>query len=144
MSPETIFSVTNALALFSWIFLLLFPFRPFTNKVLIGVPVTLLAIAYAWLVFQSLSPGDFEKFQTLEGITSLFSVPGAVLVGWIHYLAFDLMAGLFIANNAAKHGIRHIVIVPCLIFTFMLGPVGLLLYLIIRWSLTKQWFADNF
>ncbi|MCU0404230.1 MAG: ABA4-like family protein [Chitinophagaceae bacterium] len=144
MSPETIFSVTNALALFSWIFLLLFPFRPLTNKVLIGVPVTLLAIAYAWLVFQSLSPGDFEKFQTLEGITSLFSVPGAVLVGWIHYLAFDLMAGLFIANNAAKHGIRHIVIVPCLIFTFMLGPVGLLLYLIIRWSLTKQWFADNF
>jgi hypothetical protein len=144
MSPEFIFSVTNALALFSWIYLIIFPFRPLTNKVLIGVPVALLAIAYASLVFQSLGLGDFEKFQTLEGITSLFSVPGAVLVGWIHYLAFDLMAGIFIAQNAAKHGIKHIVIIPCLIFTFMLGPVGLLLYLIIRWSFTKQWFADNF
>lgn len=144
MSSETIFSVTNGLALLSWIYLIIFPFRPLTNKVLIGVPVTLLAIAYAWLVFQSLGPGDFEKFQTLAGITSLFSVPGAVLVGWIHYLAFDLMAGLFIAQNAAKHGIKHIAIVPCLIGTFMLGPVGLLLYLIIRWSVTRQWFAVNF
>jgi hypothetical protein len=51
---------------------------------------------------------------------------------------------LFIAQNAAKHGIKHIILIPCLIFTFMLGPVGLLLYLVIRWSFTKQWFAENF
>ena len=144
MPQETLFSITNALALFSWIYLVIFPFRPSTNKILIGVSVTLLAIAYTWLVFQSLSLSDFEKFKTLEGITGLFSVPGAVLVGWIHYLAFDLMVGLFIAHNAAKHGIRHIIIIPCLMFTFLLGPVGLLLFLVIRWSFTKQLFADNF
>jgi hypothetical protein len=144
MTHEVIFSIANSLALFSWIFLLIFPFRPMTNKILIGVSVALLAIAYAVLVFQTLQPTDFEKFQTLEGVTSLLSVPGASLVGWIHYLAFDLMVGLFIAHNAAKHGIKHIILIPCLIFTFMLGPVGLLLYLIIRWSFTKQWFAENF
>ena len=144
MSHEVIFSIANSLALFSWIFLLIFPFRPITNKILIGVSVALLAVAYAVLVFQTLQPTDFEKFQTLEGVSSLLSVPGAALVGWIHYLAFDLMVGLFIAHNAAKHGIKHIILIPCLIFTFMLGPVGLLLYLIIRWSFTKQWFAENF
>ncbi len=144
MTHEVIFSIANSLALFSWIFLLIFPFRPMTNKILMGVSVALLALAYAVLVFQTLQPADFEKFQTLEGITGLLSVPGAALVGWIHYLAFDLMVGLFIAHNAAKHGIKHIIIIPCLIFTFMLGPVGLLLYFIIRWSFTKQWFAENF
>jgi hypothetical protein len=144
MSPEFIFKITNGLALISWIFLLIFPFRPLTTKLLLGVSVALLAAAYAVLVFQTLQPDDFQKFNTLEGVGSLMSVPGAALVGWIHYLAFDLLAGLFIANNAAKHGIRHLLIVPCLIFTFMLGPAGLLLYLIIRWSITKQWFAENF
>jgi hypothetical protein len=144
MSSELIFKLTNSLALFSWIFLLLFPFKPLTTRVLLGVSVSLLAAAYAVLVFQTLQPDDFQKFNTLEGVSSLMSVPGAALVGWIHYLAFDLLTGLFIANNAAKHGVRHLLIIPCLIFTFMLGPAGLLLYFIIRWSITKQWFAENF
>ena len=144
MNYELIFSITNSLALFSWIWLAIFPFKPMTNKILIGVSVSLLALAYSILVFQTLQPSDFQKFQTLEGVVNLFSMPGAVLVGWIHYLAFDLMVGLFIANNAAKHGIGHLLIIPCFLFTFMLGPVGLLLYLIIRWSITKQWFAENF
>ena len=144
MSAEVIFSVTNLIALISWIWLLIFPFRPITHKILIGVSVAVLSVCYAWLIFRTLGPGDFEKFQTLEGVTSLFSVPGAVLVGWIHYLAFDLMTGVFIAHNASKHGIRHIAIIPCLLLTFMLGPVGLLLYLIIRWAVTKHWFAENY
>ncbi len=144
MNQETIFSIVNGIALISWIILLIVPFRPITNKIILGVSITILCVAYAVLLFQTLQPTDFQKFGTLEGITSLQSVPGAVLVGWIHYLAFDLMAGLFIANNASKHGIRHIVIVPALLGTFMMGPVGLLLYLIIRWAITKHWFAKNF
>jgi uncharacterized membrane protein len=112
--------------------------------VLIGVVITLLSIAYASLIFKALAPTDFEKFNTLGGVVSLMSAPGAALVGWIHYLAFDLMVGLFIAANAAKHGISRWVILPCFLFTFMLGPVGLLLYLVIRWSYTKNYFSDNF
>lgn len=144
MTPDAIFQVTNTLALISWILLLIFPFKPLTTKLLIGISVSLLALTYAVLVFQVLKPGDFQQFNSLEGISSLMSVPGAALVGWIHYLAFDLLAGLFIVNNAAKHGIKHLVLIPCLIGTFMLGPAGLLLYLIIRWAYTKQWFVENF
>jgi len=144
MSQETVFSIANMLALLSWIYLMIAPYKPLTLKVLIGVPVTLLCIAYAVLVFQTLQPTDFEQFSTLEGITGLMSLPGAALVGWLHYLAFDLMTGIFIAQNAAKHGIKHLVVIPCLIFTFMLGPVGLLLYLMIRWATTNHWWADNF
>lgn len=144
MSHDTLFAIANALALFSWIYLIIAPFQPNTNKVLIGISVALLAVAYAVLVFQVLQPADFQKFQTLEGITSMLATPGASLVGWLHYLAFDLMVGLFIAHNAALHGIRHALIVPCLLLTFMLGPVGLLLYFIIRLAITRQWFATNF
>jgi len=143
-NPDTIFKIANTLALLSWVYLAAFPFRPVTNKLLIGVVITLLSIAYASLVFKALAPTDFQKFNTLEGVVSLMSVPGAALLGWIHYLAFDLMVGLFIAANAAKHGISRWLILPCFLFTFMLGPVGLLLYFLVRWSYTKNYFSDNF
>ena len=144
MSNENLFSLVNGIALIAWVVLIIFPYRPFTNRVLIGVVVTMLCIVYSVLVYQMLKPGDFQKFATLEGVTALLSVPGAALAGWIHYLAFDLMTGLFIANNAAKHGITYGWLMPCLILTFILGPVGLLLYFLFRWALTKYYFADNY
>jgi len=144
MSYDQLFQLVNMVALLSWIILFIFPFRPFTNKLLIGVVVGLLCLLYAVLVYRILQPGDFQKFQTLQGVISLLSAPGAALAGWIHYLAFDLMTGLFIAQNAAKHGIKYLWVLPCLVLCFMLGPVGLLLYLLIRWSITKYYFAENF
>jgi hypothetical protein len=144
MSNDLVFSAANGIAFIAWIILIIFPFRPFTNRLLIGVVVALLCITYAALIYQVLQPGDFKKFMTLQGVISLFSVPGAALAGWIHYLAFDLMTGLFITNNAAKHGIGYAWVLPCLLLTFMLGPIGLLLYLLFRWALTKYYFADNF
>jgi hypothetical protein len=144
MDNHTIFSAANSLAFFSWIYLAIFPFKPGTSKLLMGVSITLLSIAYASLVFGAIGPADFSKFGTLNGVMSLLSSEGAALVGWLHYLAFDLLVGLFIAANAAKHGISRWVILPCFLFTFMLGPVGLLLYLLVRWMYTKNYFADNF
>jgi hypothetical protein len=144
MSDEAIFSAASGIAFIGWLVLLIFPFRPFTSRLVIGTVITLLCATYAVLLFQTLQPTDFQKFSTLAGVTSLLGTPGAMLVGWIHYLAFDLLAGLFIAHNAAKHGVSHIVIIPCLLLTFMMGPVGLLLFLIIRWAVSRQYFAENF
>ncbi|MCU0395322.1 MAG: ABA4-like family protein [Chitinophagaceae bacterium] len=144
MDLENIFKIANALALLSWIYLAIFPFRPATSRIIMGTVVMLLCSAYAFLVFQSIQPADWQQFNSLAGIQSLLSSPGAALVGWLHYLAFDLMVGLFIAANAAKHGIRHWTILPCFFFTFMLGPVGLLLYLLVRWAVTRDYLAENF
>jgi hypothetical protein len=143
MSNETIFSIASGIALISWLILIIFAYKPWVAKILLGVPIALLCVTYLLLVFQTLQPADFEKFNTLAGVTSLMSVPGAALVGWIHYLAFDLMTGLYIATNASKLGIRQLLIIPCLLATFMLGPVGLLLYLLIRWAHTQHWFSYN-
>ena len=75
---------------------------------------------------------------------TLFQNETLVTAGWIHYLAFDLLTGIWIKKNSVKYGISHWIIVPCLIFTFMLGPVGLLLYLLVRTVQTKKYFAENY
>jgi hypothetical protein len=144
MSPDHIFSLCNSIALIGWLILLIAsPFWKQTDKFLVGIVVTLLSIIYVWCISQSFNAGDMEKFSTLDGVMSLFTSKMAVTAGWVHYLAFDMMTGIWIKNNSLKHGIKHAVIIPSLILTFMLGPTGLLLYLIIRAGKSRQYFGEN-
>ena len=145
MSPDSIFETCSTIAMVGWIVLLIIsPFWSSFDKFLIGIIITLFAVIYAWLIFQVFSPGDFEKFGSLNGVMELFTDKTAVTAGWVHYLAFDLLTGIWIKKNALKYNIHHLILIPCLLLTFMLGPIGLLLYLLVRSIKTKQYFAANY
>ena len=145
MSPDSIFQTCSTIAMVGWIVLLIIsPFWNNFDKFLIGIIITLLAVVYAWLIFQVFSIEDFEKFGSLNDVMELFTDKTAVTAGWVHYLAFDLLTGIWIKKNAQKYNIHHLILVPCLLLTFMLGPIGLLLYLLARLIKTKQYFAANY
>ena len=120
------------------------PFMREVDKYLIGIVIVLLAIAYTWLILSYFKPGDIKNFGSLDGVMKLFQSKALVTAGWVHYLAFDLMTGIWIKRNSVKYGIPHWLIIPCLFFTFMLGPVGLLLYLLIRLIKTRNYFSASF
>lgn len=145
MSPDTIFQICSTIAMVGWLLLIVgSPFMIQIDKFLIGIIITLFCIIYAWLVILNFKPADVKSFSSLDGVMALFQNRTVVTAGWVHYLAFDLLTGVWIKKNALKYNIRHWVLVPCLFFTFMLGPVGLLLYLLIRMIKTKQYFAENY
>ena len=145
MSPDSVFQTCSTIAMVGWIVLLIIsPFWSSFDKFLIGIIITLFAIVYAWLIFQVFTPGDFQKFGSLNGVMELFTAKTAVTAGWVHYLAFDLLTGIWIKKNAQKYNIHHLILIPCLLLTFMLGPIGLLLYLLVRSIKTKQYFAANY
>lgn len=131
MTPEAVFSAANMLALASWVLLAVRP-RAALVHILTGtvVPV-LLAATYALLaaLFIWRGPGDFNS---LAGVSALFANPWVLLAGWIHYLAFDLLTGVWEVRDAARRGVPHWMVVPCLALTFMLGPAGWLLYRAVR------------
>ncbi len=77
-------------------------------------------------------------FGSLADVTLLFQKPELLLAGWIHYLAFDLFIGAWEVRDAQRLEIPHLVVIPCLIMTFMLGPIGLLFYIAIRSAKTKS------
>ncbi|GAB3502188.1 ABA4-like family protein [Emticicia fontis] len=137
MNPETVFSLVNALVMPQWLLMIFAPHWKWTQKLADSylIPV-LLAVIYAFYVMTSLGNLDFMSFSTLAGIKKLFSVEQSVLVGWIHYLCFDLVAGTWIYKDSLAKGINRIVVGICLFFCLMLGPIGFLLYWIIR-KLTK-------
>lgn len=132
MSWEQAFQIANAGAFFAWLALLALPrSRPLTATLRYGV-VGALALAYAALAARYLPAVDGAGFTTLAGIKALLSSEPALLIGWLHYLAFDLFVGLWIAERADEQGWTRLAQAPVLLLTFMLGPVGLLSFYLAR------------
>ena len=142
MNPDQIFSICNTLALSGWIILIFLKFWKKRDQYVFGIIIILLAVIYSWLILSSIDKDVFENFGTLSGISILFQNKQALLAGWIHYLAFDLLAGIYIIRNAEKNNINHWLTVPTLLLTFLFGPFGLLLYFLLRWAMTRKYFSD--
>ena len=99
------------------------------------LPVYILAVAYLILLLEHLMTapeGSGVDFMSLTSIQNAFMQDKVMLVGWIHYLAFDLFVGMWELKDAQKNQLPHYWLVPCLFFTMMYGPVGLILYWVFR------------
>ncbi len=136
MNAETIFSIANTTALLSWILLAVAPRWNWTKRIVWTAIPLLLSAAY--LILIALFFGQAEGgFGTLADVMKLFTNKNVALAGWIHYLAFDLFVGVWEVQDAQAKNISHWFVIPCLILTFMLGPIGFLLYSILRLFLAK-------
>jgi Co/Zn/Cd efflux system component len=145
---STVFNIATYIALSGWVVLIAFPNWQFGEIYVVSIASALVSILYAYMLFFGTQYDEGAKikgnFMTLEGVVNLFKTPRAVLIGWIHYLAFDVIIGLFILKNAQHYGISHWLVVPCLILTLMVGPVGLLSYLLLRFFITHDYLSANF
>lgn len=138
MKAEQIFSIANSIALAGWLILLIAPRWIVTRKVILSGVIPLLLSA-AYLILIVLFFGKAEGgFGSLADVMKLFTNEWATLAGWIHYLAFDLFVGIWEVKDAQKRKISHWFVAPCLVLTFMLGPIGFLLYSILRFFLAKE------
>ncbi|WP_114752567.1 ABA4-like family protein [Pleomorphovibrio marinus] len=144
MELETAFTLANSVALISWVLLFVFYPRPWVYRVLFSVILVFLALFYLIYVIPGLITGGEGDFNSLAGVKSLFDNDEAVLAGWIHYLAFDLFTGMWITQDAFKRGFGRWLILPCLLFTFMLGPTGLLLYFLYRVVKQRRFLQDPY
>ncbi len=128
------FKIVNTLALLCWVVLLLMPRPEWLIKSLRFGVITLFAILYACVVLAYFGSIEGGGFDTLKGVQVLLGSDAGAFAGWVHYLAFDLFIGLWIAQTADQMRVHRVVQVPILIATFMLGPLGLLLfYLLLGW-----------
>ena len=137
MEAATLFQAANTAALTGWIALLAHPFAPGAIALYAGRILPLgLSVLYAGLVlaFWSSSEGNFGS---LPDVMRLFDRPEIALAGWVHYLAFDLFVGAWIAGAARTAGIPFMLVIPCLALTFLFGPAGLLTYLILRTAMRR-------
>ena len=137
MSLDKLFKLAGDLVLPVWLLLLFAPRWRWTQRLATFVVPLLIAVVYVWLLLQGRPPAG-AGFNSLHAVSLLFSAPAALLAGWIHYLAFDLFTGAWEARDAAELGISKWIVAPCLVLTFLFGPVGLALYLLLRAGLRRK------
>lgn len=137
LTPELMFKLVNYSVLPFWALLVFLPHLKITDWLVHSVlaPVVL-GVLYAWLFATATFAGhglpEGANFSSLDGVAKVFSVKEALVAGWTHYLVFDLFIGAWEARDAQRVAMNHFVLIPCLVLTLLVGPIGLLLYLMIR------------
>ena len=130
--PHALFQLTGPLAILGWLSLAFAPLAPrLADAVAALVIPALLSVGYTALILVhwSTAPGGFDS---LANVMALFTDPSIALAGWVHYLAFDLFVGAWITRTARAGGIPHLLVLPCLVPTFLFGPAGFLAFTALR------------
>ena len=149
ISLDQWFGIAGQAAMIGWLILIFAPrhlFPPF-GPLLFAIPryvipfgISLLYAGFAMSYFFSVEGGGFGS---LDEVAQLLGKREMLLAGWVHYLAFDLFIGGWIAAQADKIGLSRLVQAPILVATFMLGPIGLAIFLLIKASLLRLPKADD-
>ena len=139
MNPELLFKICNLGVLPFWLLLAVLPGHAITRHLVHSMWLPcLLALLYMAMLFGGQPAPEEGGFDSLQALMLLFQSPTALLAGWIHYLVFDLFIGAWQVRDAQRRGISHWLVLPCLFFTLMLGPIGLMLYLLLRVAMRRE------
>ncbi|MGP4088732.1 ABA4-like family protein [Streptomyces sp. KR55] len=105
------------------------------------VPVLLVYLALAVPVFPELwtavSSPDLDTFRDL---TALADGAGAI---WAQVIAWDLLIGQWMYQEARRLGISALLMGPLLVFTILLSPFGLLVFLGLRAARSRRASRDD-
>jgi hypothetical protein len=132
---EAAFSALSFIALIAWVGLAVASaIRPSAIRSTIllacgrATPI-LLCVAYAAILVVYWGPTPGGGFQSLAAVQILLSPPEKMLGAWTHFLAFDLLVGRWMVDDALSSERSRLPLVLALPATLMLGPVGVLVYL---------------
>ena len=145
MDASQVFSLANVFVLPGWFLLIFLPRFRMGRDVIAGTIMPLLLGLLYMGIFLAKFGGGAEGggFGSLEAVSILFQSEWSLLTGWIHYLAFDLFIGAWQVRDSQRVRIPHLLVIPCLLMTFMLGPAGLAVYLVVRGVWKKRWSANE-
>ncbi len=129
--------MASLLAVVGWLLLVILP-RIHIARLVAGIAIPLLLSASYLALIAMHFEGAEGGFGSQAEVATLFQKQELLLAGWIHYLAFDLFIGAWEVRDAQRNQIPHLVVIPCLAMTFMLGPIGLLFYFAIRTAKTRS------
>ena len=144
LSFENIYLWVNLGILPFWLMLIIIPNSKFTQIFVNSIVLPLiLSAAYVYLIYQTILLDEslldvFKLYLSLDNLYTVFATESFLLVFWLHFLALNLFLGTWISRDGVKYNMsRGLVSVP-LILVYFTGPLGLVLYWIIRVFYAKR------
>lgn len=140
MTPDNFYWYASIAIFIPWIALMFFPNWKWTDQFAFICALVLVA-ASTWFTFVHLtSPAeDGGHLLSFDGLKNLFRSSDMLLTGWLNYLAFCLLVGVWESHDAHQQKIPHIFVVPCLLLTMVGGAIGLVVYMLIRFVRVRKW-----
>jgi hypothetical protein len=129
-----LFGLTFAVAVPFWALMILLPGWSWTRRIIASPLIVLpVVVIYALLVipaFGEVLPAVASP--TLGGVRELLGTADGAAAAWAHMLAFDLFVGRWSWLDSRTRGVPALIMSPVLLLTILLGPLGLLIYLLVR------------
>ena len=121
-----------------WLILIFFPSSNLSRFFATSIfPILLLSGAYIFLLYKSFLNSydfvsNFELYLNFSNLSNLFSNNFFLMLFWIHFVAINLFVGGWIVRDSQKFGINKILVSFPLIITYLIGPLGVFIYWLIR------------
>ena len=141
---ETLYMWINLGVLPFWFILILFPqshlCRIFVTSIF---PIFILSGVYIFVLYKSYLInydfiGNFSLYLGLNELSRLFEDSLYILFFWTHFIAINLFVGGWIVKDSQKFNINKILLAMPLIITYLIGPIGLFVYWVIRIFYAKR------
>ena len=97
------------------------------------IPYAILAIPTIPDIFATLG----TEMPTPDLIIEFFQDDKVIILGWLHFLAFDVLAGRFIWQRMLACDRPMYVSTPILVLGMMVAPLGFLIGLIATWEYSE-------
>ena len=121
-----------------WLILIFFPQSNLSRYFVTSIfPILLLSIAYIFMIYKSYLSSyefltNFDLYLNISNLSNLFSNETFLILFWIHFISINLFTGGWIVKDSQKFGINKIILFLPLIITYLIGPLGLLIYWLMR------------
>jgi hypothetical protein len=141
---EMIYLWVNLGVLPFWFILIFFPKSQISKVFVTSIfPILLLAISYSYLLYINYENGydflqNFKLYLGFGQILNLFESQSFVILLWVHFLAMNLFCGGWIIKDSQLFGMNKILVSLSLIMTYLIGPIGIVIYWIIRLFYAKR------
>ena len=141
---ETLYMWVNLGVLPFWLMIIVFPRSHLCKYLVTSIfPYFILSGAYIFVLYRSYLlgydfTGNFSLYLGLDELSRLFDSHLYLMIFWTHFVAINLFIGGWIVKDAQKFNINKILLAIPLIITYLIGPIGLFIYWIIRIFYAKR------
>ena len=121
-----------------WLILIFFPSSNINKFFVTSIlPILLLSGAYMFALYKSyLNTYDFinnfELYLSISNLSNLFSNNLFLILFWIHFVSINLFVGGWMVRDSQKLVMNKILVAFPLIITYLIGPLGVFIYWLIR------------
>ena len=127
-----------------WLILIFFPNSNLSRYFVTSIfPILILSGSYVFILYKSyLNSYDFinnfSLYLGIDRLSDLFKDRSYLMMFWIHFISINLFTGGWIVRDSQKLSINKILVSIPLVITYLIGPIGLFFYWLIRIFYTKS------